>query len=122
MDKDDDLTVSEEDLALLLEEINSQVSEANTHLLYVQTTYDLKFSLPPITTSTAIKNSANAIEYQSLLPKTRTELEQLAEQINALQNAIGDLDQQDPNIVPIKKYFDQVDENIYYALWYTGRG
>lgn len=122
LDKDDDVTVSEEDISLLLEEINSQVSDANTHLLYLQSTYGFTVTLTQITISTSIKNSASQSELQKYLPQLRQELEQLAEQINALQNAIGDLDQKDPNITPVKQYFDALDEDIYYALWYTGRG
>lgn len=122
LDKDDDLTVSEEDISLLLEEINSQVSDANRHLLYLQRTYGFTATLTPLTLSVTIKNSASQAELQRYLPQLRQELERLAEQINGIQNAMGDLDQNDPTITPIKEYFDALDEDIYYALWYTGRG
>lgn len=122
LDMDDDQYVTEEDLYLRLELINEQITNASTNLTYLQSIYGLTVTLTPITTNTAVKNSANTVEYKSLLPQTRTELVTLAEQINGLQNQIGDLDLTDENIVLIKQYFDVMDENIYYALWYTGRG
>ncbi len=122
LDMDDDQYVTEEDLYLRLELINEQVANASSNFTYLQTTYGMVFTLTSLSTNTAIKNSVNSVEYQSLLPQTRSELEQLAEQINGLQNQIGDLDFTDPEIVSIKQYFDSVDENIYYGLWYTGRG
>lgn len=122
LDIDDDQYVTEEDLYLRLELINEQITNASANLTYLQTTYDMRFTLTPISTKTAIKNSINSVEYYGQLPKTRAELEHLAEQINGLQNQIGNLDLTDQNIVSIKQYFDEIDEDIYYALWYTGRG
>jgi hypothetical protein len=122
LDRDDDTFLTEEDLYLTLEEINQHVTDAGTTLTYVQTTYGIQFTLTPITTNTAIKNSVNSVEYHSILPTTRTQLETLAEQINGIQNAIGDLDHTDEQIIPIKEKLQAIDENIYLALWYTGRG
>lgn len=122
LDMDDDQYVTEEDLYLRLELINEQITNASTNLTYLQSTYGMRFTLTPITTNIAIKNSVNSVEYEGQLPQTRNELETLAEQINDIQNQIGDLDWTDPEIVSIKQYFDVMDENIYYALWYTGRG
>lgn len=122
LDMDDDQYVTEEDLYLRLELINEQVANASTNLTYLQSTYGMRFRLTAITTNIAIKNSVNSVEYQGQLPQTRDELEQLAEQINDIQNQIGDLDWTDSEIVSIKQYFDVMDENIYYSLWYTGRG
>ena len=119
LDLDNDQFLTEEDLYLRLELINAQITDASTNLTYLQTTYGLRFILTPISTNTAIKNSINSLEYQSQLPQTRAELEFLAEQINDIQNQIGDLDWTDPEITPIKQYFDTMDEDIYYALWYT---
>lgn len=122
LNMDSDKFLTEEDLALRLDSINEQITNTSTNLTYLQTTYGLRFRLTSITTNLAIKNSINSVEYQGQLPQTRVELEQLAEQINGLQNQIGDLDLTDSNIVSIKQYLDTMDENIYYALWYTGRG
>ena len=122
LDMDSDQFLTDEDLALRLDSINEQITDASTNLAYLQTTYGLRFILTPISTNTAIRNSVNSVEYQGQLPQTRAELEMLAEEINGLQNQIGDLDWTDPEIVSIKQYFDTMDEDIYYALWYTGRG
>lgn len=122
LDMDNDEYITEDDLYLRLELINDQVANASTNLTYLQTTYGLKFTLTPLSANAAIKNSASTSEYQKYLPQTHAELVQLAEQINGIQNTIGDLDLTDENVVSIKQYFDEIDENLYYALWYTGRG
>lgn len=122
LDMDDDNAVTEEDLSLKLEEINQQLTTAKPSLAYIQTTYGMTFTLSPITTNAAIKNSKSSEEYQSYLLDTGTELGTLAADINEIQNAIGDLDWNDPEIARIKAELDAIDNNIFLAMWYTGRG
>ncbi|PIN78822.1 hypothetical protein COV16_05505 [Candidatus Woesearchaeota archaeon CG10_big_fil_rev_8_21_14_0_10_34_8] len=116
LDLDKDTRLTEQDIYLKVGEINTQIKE--TDLSYLES-YGYYFTLRPITAHNAIAQTA---EVQTNLPQLKIELNQLASEINHIQNEIGDLDLQDSEITPIKENLQKIDENIFLAMWYTGRG
>lgn len=121
LDMDDDSYLTEEDIYLKLEEINNQISGANTYLTYLNDVYNFSFTLTPITTSTLVKNSANTDELSPYLELTSVELNNLAEEIDLIENQVGLLAKTDSSSSPILEYFERLDYEIYLVSWYSDR-